>query len=1178
MLLRRPVLLVLSLAAIFAALYHFWQSLPEPDYGRKVLVFSKTVEYRHQSIAAGIAAITKLGAEEKFNVVASEDASVFDDESLPAFQAVIFLNTTGDVLNLEQQVAFERYIQAGGGFMGIHAAADTEWKQVEDGTYWPWYQRLVGGVFAAHPEDSDQVGILTVRDSTHPATQSLPQTWQMPEEWYDFQRVSDGIQVLLTVDESSYTGATMGAGEAHPVAWYRPFDGGRSFYAAFGHSDAAFDNHHFLDILRGGIAWAMGDGARLDYGKSRPQAWRFSRTVLDSNLNEPLKLAFSPEGHLYYVERRGRLQRYDFDQRDSLTVHTFEDVNSEFEYGLLGLAFDPDFIDNRWIYLYRTISKGDKGEQVLARFKLNGDELDADSEQVLLTMPADGKPGHETSHTGGDMQFDAAGNLFLTTGDDTQADDAAYIDDRPGHIQQDAARSAGNTQDLRGKILRIRPRAQPDAEGRYYDIPEGNLFASAAQGRPDIYVMGLRNPYTLAFDNRSQRLYWGEVGPDARAADDRGPVGYDEINIADDAGNYGWPYVIADNEPYAYYDYALDKALDKANVEAPENRSRNNTGMQVLPPARPAWLYYPYEESDKFFELSSGGRNALVAPIYYSDEAAIDSTIKFPSYYDGKLVISDFIRRWLMVVTTDAQGRPETIVPVIDQPLSAPLDMAFGPDGALYVVEYGSDWFTGNTDSYLSRIEYYGGQNPPPIAVATAAATIGAAPLTTVLDASASYDRDGAKSQLSYLWQKVERGRPGAVVGEQELQSVTLEEAGEHFMQLTVTDEGGQTATAMLRFVVGNEPPEVTVSTDGNRSFYWEDQPVNYEVAVSDREDGDTGSGSIPSGDVTVKFGYVSGGEDLAKVLATESVDPVLAGRELVTRGSDCHACHGLDSPSIGPSFTQIAKRYAQDDNAAAVLRQSIREGASGKWGGNHVMPVHPNLSDTDLAQIVSFVMSLDGTDGGGQDAGAELRGVLTFDKHRDDFIHVAFDKGVAVDLGKFYRGDYYFNARYTDKGTEQAPALQGQATLVLRSPVVLANDFDKTDGVTTVGVQDGFEVALVNTPSGGSTFSYGLLKDIDLTDIQRILVMATGVRPVTTGGVLELRIDDKDSPAIASRQIDIPLIPDLEAATVSLDVSAVDGVHDLYFGAPAVPGRDADGDIQYAIVSMEFSREQARE
>jgi cytochrome c len=1189
MLKRRPVLLVALFAALLAGLYFVWQSQPEPDYGRAVLVFSKTTEYRHASIAAGIHALQQLGAQEKFNVLASEDATLFNDDALAGFQAVIFINTTGDVLNAEQQMAFERYIQAGGGFVGIHAAADTEWKQLDEGSYWPWYQRLVGGVFSGHPESSDQMGTLTVRDNTHPATQALPQSWQASDEWYDFQRVSDAINVLVTVDEGSYTGAGMGAGAQHPVAWYRAFDGGRSFYTAQGHGDAAYADTNFLKLLRGGIAYAMGDGTPLDYSKARPQAWRFSRTVLDSNLNEPLKLAFTPQGELYYVERKGTLQRYDFEQRASVTVHTFDDVHSLGEYGLLGLAFDPDFANNHWIYLFRTIAKGDAGEHVLARFRLQDGVLDTNSEQVLLTMPADGMPEKDASHTGGDMQFDRDGNLWLSTGDDTKAGDASLIDDKPGNLQQDAARSAGNTQDLRGKILRIKPRSEArvdvsdaaDSAMRFYDIPAGNLFASAAQGRPEIYVMGLRNPYTIAFDSRRQRLYWGEVGPDARAPDERGPVGYDEINIADKPGNFGWPFVIADNQPYAYYDYEQDKALDKADVNAPENRSRNNTGLKILPPAQPAWMAYPYAESDELFELASGGRNALVAPIYYSDEVDRNSQIKFPAYFDGKLVIADFIRRWLMLVNTDAQGRPETITPIIDQPLSAPLDMAFGPDGALYVVEYGTNWFTGNVDSYLSRIEYYSGDNPPPIAVADAATTIGAAPLTTTLDASASYDRDGAKAELKYLWQRVENGKPGAVIGEQEQQPLTLDEPGEHVIQLTVTDAGGQEATALLRFVVGNERPVVTITATPNRSFYWDDQPIAYAVAVTDQEDGSIDTGTIAPGDVSIKFGYVGGGEDLAQVMVAESIDPVLAGRELATRDSDCHACHGVDSASIGPSFTEIAQRYENDEDADAIIRHSIKAGASGKWGGTHVMPVHPGLTDAQLAQLSAFILSLNGGENGehhgAQNASATataLTGTLTFDQHKDDYIHVEIDKGVAVDLGKFYRGNYYFNARYTDKGTAQAPALQGQDALVLRSHVLLANDFDKTDGVMVVGVEDGMEIALVNAPTGGSPFSYGLLQGIDLSGISRIVVMATGVRPIMSGGVLELRIDDKDSPAIASQRIDIPLIPSLDNAYVTFDVSQIEGVHDLYFGTPALPGADADGDILFGITSLEFLRD----
>jgi cytochrome c len=1139
---------------------------------RQVLVFSKTAEYRHQSIPAGIAAIKKIGDEDNFSVVASEDASLFNDASLAAFQAVIFLNTTGDILDEEQQVAMERYIQAGGGFVGIHAAADTEWKRVPGGSYWPWYQRLVGGVFDGHPPSSDQSGKLTVRDNQHPATRSLPPVFQISDEWYDYKRMSAGIHVLLTVDEGSYKGATMGAGKEHPVAWYRDFDGGRSFYTTLGHGDATYSNENFLKLLRGGLAYAMGDGKPLDYSKSRPEDWRFKRTVLDSDLNEPLKLAFSPEGKLYYVERRGNLQRYDFERGTSLTVHTFSDVNSFYEYGLLSLAFDPDFKNNHWIYLYRTIAKGAAGEHVLARFKLRGDELDEKSEQVLLSMPADARPEHEASHTGGDMKFDSDGNLWLSTGDDTRAGDASYIDDRPGNIQLDAGRSAGNTQDLRGKILRIKPRPDANASGLYYDIPQGNLFASASDGRPEIYVMGVRNPYTISVDSRRHRLYWGDVGPDARAPDARGPVGYDEINIADKPGNYGWPYVIADNQPYAYYDYDQQKALDKADVNAPQNRSRNNTGLKVLPPAQPAWIAYPYAESDKWFELLSGGRNALVAPIYYSDQVDSNSQIKFPAYFDGKLIISDFIRRWLMVVNTDAQGRPETIVPIIDAPLSAPLDLAFGPDGALYIVEYGSNWFSANIDSYLSRIEYYSGDDRPPIAIASAQKSEGAAPLHTMLDASQSFDPDGAKEKLKYLWQRMENGKAKAVIGEQQVQPVTLEQAGEQFVQLTVTDDGGQSSTTSLRFQVGNEPPTVSITTPNNRSFFWADQPFKYQIEVTDKEDGSTASGSIAPHDVAIRFGYVAGGEDLEKALAAETINPVLAGRDIVASGSDCHACHDVENESIGPSFTQVAQRYASTKEGAATIRQSIQKGVSGKWGGTHAMPVHADLSDEQLDHIVAFILSL-ATPSQAPAADLQLAGTLRFNLHQRDASAAKLHDSMSLDLGTFYPGAYYLSAHYTDRGGAQAPALQAHETLLLRSPILLPNAFDKVEGLQLVNVGRGLAVAIVNVPTADRSFNYGMLKGIDLTGIRHIKVVAAAMQPAMSGGVLELRVDNEDSAAIASRQVEASTGVQIETTALTVDVSQLQDIHDLYIGAPARPGSAASG-VQYYILSIEFLRD----
>ncbi|NND69699.1 MAG: ThuA domain-containing protein, partial [Halioglobus sp.] len=330
--------------AVAAALTWYWYEPPIPDFGRKVLVFSRTVEYRHASIPKGIATLTELGRSGEFNVEATEDASVFTQERLAGFHAVVFLNTTGDVLNDEQQEAMQRYIQAGGGYVGIHAAADTEWRKDP----WYWYQRLVGGVFAGHPKDSDQGAVLSVAKSDAAITSGLPAAWEASDEWYDYQRLSAGVNVLLRVDEATYEGGQMGSD--HPVAWYREFDGGRSFYTGLGHTESTYDNEHFRALVLAGLEWAMGDGT-LDYAQARPESWRFTRTVLDSNLNEPVKIMFSPEGDLYFIERRGAVKRYDVAAKKSVTVGEVP-VFTGNESGMLGMVFDPDYAQNRFVYIY----------------------------------------------------------------------------------------------------------------------------------------------------------------------------------------------------------------------------------------------------------------------------------------------------------------------------------------------------------------------------------------------------------------------------------------------------------------------------------------------------------------------------------------------------------------------------------------------------------------------------------------------------------------------------------------------------------------------------------------------------------------------------------------------------------------------------------------------------------
>ena len=210
-----------------------------------VLVFSKTNGFRHSSIPAGQAAIEKLSVEMGFNVQFSEDSTAFTEDNLDTLEVVIFLNTTGDILDDTGQDAFKRFIENGGGFIGIHSATDTEYD-------WPWYGKLVGAYFDSHPA-IQQAG-LNVIDANHPSTAHLPAAWTREDEWYNFKApLAPSISVLVTIDEQSYDGGAMG--DPHPISWYQEFSGGRSFYTAMGHTEASYAEQKFLDHLMGGIKW-----------------------------------------------------------------------------------------------------------------------------------------------------------------------------------------------------------------------------------------------------------------------------------------------------------------------------------------------------------------------------------------------------------------------------------------------------------------------------------------------------------------------------------------------------------------------------------------------------------------------------------------------------------------------------------------------------------------------------------------------------------------------------------------------------------------------------------------------------------------------------------------------------------------------------------------------------------
>lgn len=213
----------------------------------RVLIFTKTEGFRHKSIPKGIETVTKILKAENISTVHSEDSNYFIADSLRQFDAVIFLNTTGNLFNEEQKAAFQDFIRSGKGYVGIHAASDTEFE-------WPWYGELVGGYFTKHP--AVQEAKIDVVDRTHSSTKHLQEVWWHKDEWYDFRDIQPGLHIVMMLDEQSYEGGTMG--KYHPIAWYREFDGGRTFYTGLGHTDESFDVPDFQQHIVGGVKYVLG--------------------------------------------------------------------------------------------------------------------------------------------------------------------------------------------------------------------------------------------------------------------------------------------------------------------------------------------------------------------------------------------------------------------------------------------------------------------------------------------------------------------------------------------------------------------------------------------------------------------------------------------------------------------------------------------------------------------------------------------------------------------------------------------------------------------------------------------------------------------------------------------------------------------------------------------------------
>ncbi|WP_045556661.1 PQQ-dependent sugar dehydrogenase [Streptomyces sp. FxanaA7] len=559
----------------------------------------------------------------------------------------------------------------------------------------------------------------------------------------------------------------------------------------------------------------------------------------EPEVGEPMSLAVLPDRSVLHTSRDGELRLTDAAGNTRLAGKL--DVYSHDEEGLQGIGVDPGFADNRFIYLYYApplnTPAGDApetgtaadfapfdGVNRLSRFVLKADgTLDDASEKKILDVPAS---RGICCHVGGDIDFDAAGNLYLSTGDDSnpfQSDGFTPIDERSNRNPAfDAQRTSGNTNDLRGKILRIKV----GADGSY-TVPDGNLFAPGTdKTRPEIYAMGFRNPFRFSVDKKTGILYVGEYGPDAGAANpSRGPAGQVEFARVTKPGNFGWPYCTGKNDAYVDYDFATGTSGASFDCAAPKNTSPNNTGLTDLPPAEPAWI--PYNGAS-VPEFGDGSESPMGGPVYDYD-AALDSPVKFPEAYDGDFFAGEFGRRWIKRISSDADGTVQSInsVPWTGTQV---MDMAFGPDGALYVLDYGLAWFGGDENSALYRIEN-ATDGHSPVAQAAADRTSGQARLKVRFSSAGTSDQDG--DALTYSWDFGDGSTSTAANP-----THTYKKNGTYTATVTAKDTTGRTGSASVQIVVGNTAPKVELQLPADGQLFAFGDAVPFKVKVSDPEDG----------------------------------------------------------------------------------------------------------------------------------------------------------------------------------------------------------------------------------------------------------------------------------------------------------------------------------------------------
>jgi cytochrome c len=750
---------------------------------------------------------------------------------------------------------------------------------------------------------------------------------------------------------------------------------------------------------------------------------RFEKEVLTAGLSDPLQLDIANDGRVFFIERKGAVKMWEPASRRTVTIGDFPAATAG-DAGALGLTLARDFEKSGQLYTIRVPAQG-AATLVLARFTLEGEKLTGECE--VLTIPL-GK-GREQSHCGAGLAWDAQGNLLISVGDNMAPQDVPAI--HAEDAGRDARGTAGNSQELRGKILRITPK--PDGS---YGIPAGNLFTDAAQGRPEVFAFGVRNPFRVTCDAKTGFVIWGDVGGNVRTELDLGPEGFDELNVTREPGFFGWPFVAGPNMPWRPFDpKTLKPSGEYFNPAKIINDSRVNTGLEELPPARPAAFFYGNLASKEWPFVGSGGRSITGGVVYRKPGTA--GEVRLPDEWEGAYIFGEWMRNWVATVRFDEAGKLVKAERVLGSlTFKRAADFKIGPDGALYIAEEGDRW-TDNTESQITRVTYRRG-NRPPQAVLSANRTDGKLPLEVAFDASASRDPDGGELKFAFDF--------GDGKNAQGPKSVhVFATAGVWPVTLTVTDAQGATAKSVITIAAGNEAPQVkfTAPLDGG---FLEGKEIAWNVSAVDAEDG-----AVLENRLLIQM-------EKRDRAAAEDAHPGLA----LMKRTTCFACHSATEKSAGPSYAAVAARYSADVGAREKLQAKIISGGAGVWG-TLPMPPHPQHTPAEATLMVDWILSL------------AQRQITTLPA-------TAEGKAAVPEIrGGFGRADntvMVLSASTTDKGAGVLPPLRGSAEVMLRSRRQRAACFDRSE---KAAVQDNLDqgglVARIQ-PGGWIGFDHIRLQD----------------------------------------------------------------------------------------------------